>query len=311
MTSSIDNVSIVTKFLAILALFGLLAGLAQCYETVQMRQIAAKFSSVGGDLTDAIDLLGGANRDVQTIRVDIGLLTITLTAVDNDALLAEINSDHSDFDRRMNEAELAIPNHAEEIRRLKAREDTILDQTCARTIALGDASTSIAGNITAQREFLLHCQPALPGVVVGMGNERLTVEREARAARASLSKETDNAITLTFALMFAGLALVMAGGGLALRAWVIAPLLALQASLRDVSLAVPAPQLDAVSRGDEIGGMARAMQYYMSDTMAQLRQEAREYARRAEQERRSLYADDSALTNPHRAAEQPEDERPV
>jgi methyl-accepting chemotaxis protein len=309
--ASIDNVSIVTKVLAILALFGVLAGLAQCYETVQMRQIAAQFSNVGGQLTGAIDLLAGANSDVQTIRMDIGMLTITQTTAANDALLAEIATDRANFDRRMNDAELAIPDHAADIRHLKAEEDAILDRTCARAIVLGGSSTSITGNIAAQKEFLLHCQPALPGIVAGMRDQRLALEHEAWAARAALTKATDRAITSTFALMFAGLALVMAGGFFALRSWVIAPLLTLQNSITQASSAAPAPQFEASERGDEIGVMARAMQYYMSDTMAQLRQEAREYARRAEQERRSLFADDGALTNGNRATNAPKGEGPA
>jgi methyl-accepting chemotaxis protein len=144
-----------------------------------------------------------------------------------------------------------------------------------------------------------------------MSDQRLALEHEAWAARDGLAKATDNAITMTFALMIAGLALVTLGASIAVRAWVIAPLRSLQTSIAAVSMTTPAPKFEAAERGDEIGGMARAVQYYMSDTLAQLRQEARDYARRAEQERRSVFHDDGRLTSPGGADNQSEDEAPA
>ena len=113
---------------------------------------------------------------------------------------------------------------------------------------------------------------------------------------ASLASTAGSTVTMTFVLIFVGLALIMLGGFFAVRGWIVAPVKALQGVMGRLSGGELQAKVDGTDRKDEIGGMARAVQVFKDAGIEKQRLEAEAAAQRAaaEQERQRVEAEREA-----------------
>ena len=205
-----------------MALFAVFAILVAAYSAVRMRQIDDSYRALISHDEQAPLALARANRLLQIARADIAELTMAGGGAANQKATSELGAARADFERNMALAAASADQSGAAIQALKARGIGVLDVDCKRALELGSA-----GEAGAQASFLSECSPKLSGFVADMVSVTEEVNRGIREAEETLTDATSRTITMTLALIVGGLVLVMAGGLLAVRGWISAPLAAL------------------------------------------------------------------------------------
>jgi methyl-accepting chemotaxis protein len=281
------HLPIVVKFLSILAVFGLFGIGAASYATSQIRRTAREYEALEQSLTVAHLSILRANLALQGARAAIEGSLISNTEARNQAALAELKRDRTQFNAQLTNAAADAPAQASLIQALQARGETLLNTTCAPSVTLAAAATTPAQIAAAQAEYWSNCQPAFAPVLAEMSHDVHLLHVVATKTRTGIEAETNRAVVLTFVLILAGLALVMLGGFFAVRTWVVRPLQGLQGMMGRLAGGDMKTQVTGEERRDEIGGMARAVQGFKAAGLEKLRlaDEAARLAAQAEAER--------------------------
>jgi methyl-accepting chemotaxis protein len=234
-----------------------------------------------------------ASRDLQTARASIGELMISTTQAENDSASAAIDSATQAFGSYMDEAVSEVPEHAADVQTVKANALDALSRACATAIAQGKAATSPTQVISSQQEFLNNCAPKFPALTQALSDLNNTLTTETKTQGGALSQLTSSTVMLTYIGIIVGLIAVMIGGFFAIRAWVITPVKGLQGVMGRLAGGDLNARVDGVERGDEIGGMARAVQVFKDAGLEKLRLEAEAKAlqARADAEREQAEAE--------------------
>jgi methyl-accepting chemotaxis protein len=103
---------------------------------------------------------------------------------------------------------------------------------------------------------------------------------------------TKGVIATTFALILGGLAAVMIGGFFGIRAWVAAPMKGLSSVMDRLAKGDLQARVEGADRGDELGGMARAVQVFKDAGLEKQRLEAEAAALRGTTEQERLKAEE-------------------
>ena len=281
------NLSIISKFLSVMGLFGLFALGVAIYSASQMRAIDDGYRALlAGDVTAAREL-ALATRDLTVARDGIAELEISYTAQGNTAADALIQAGTAGFTNQMNVAEAASPAFAAEIDGLKTRGLDVVNNSCAQAISDGMNAVSQQADLAAQREYFNDCSPYFPPVINDLMAEDGKIVQARNAERDRLSDVTHSTIRITYAAIIGGLTLVMLLGFFAFRAWVVTPVKALQNVMGRLAGGELKAEVDGLQRRDEIGGMARAVQVFKDAGLEKLRLEgeARALAERVEADR--------------------------
>ncbi len=138
------DVTIIKKFLSIMALFGLFVLATTFYATSQMRSINDGYRQLmAGDAKAALTL-ARANRSFETTRDGAAEIEIADTADENAAANVIFTDGVEGFVSGMDEAASLSPGHASEIDALKAQGQYVLDNQCAAAIKAGLAALTPA-----------------------------------------------------------------------------------------------------------------------------------------------------------------------
>jgi len=259
---AVKHASIMIKFLSIMGLFGVFALAVAFYSTSQMRMINASYSGLMKGNAHAAILVSRASRNLQTARAGISELEIANTETENARAESYINDGQQTFSNDMDQAAVALPSESDTLATLKAQGLAVLSQDCRNSLSMGRAATSTAQDIEAQQEYLNNCAPAFPPITDALKAEVQKLSTAADTGAASLNAETSKTVFFTYAGIIAGLALVLAAGFFAIRAWVIAPITRLQAGMARLASGDLQAEVAGAERRDEIGGMARAVQVF-------------------------------------------------
>jgi methyl-accepting chemotaxis protein len=298
----VKNLPIVGKILTVLSVFGVFIIAVAFYATSQMRTIAGGFERIADTSGAATVALQGADRDFEAGRGSIEELLIANTDSGRQLALTRMKRDLTRFDTGMARAAALAPGQAPAVQALQARGDTLFNTACAQSVSLGGAATTPAQTQAAQAEYLSDCSQSFVQLTNDMQDERGALQQVSQQDRAAIQTTTSNTITLTFALILAGLVAIMLGGFFAVRAWIVMPVKVLQNVMGRLSRGDLKTSVIGTERKDEIGGMARAVQVFKDAGIEKQRLEADAVAQRAaaEQERQSVEAERAA------AAEQQE-----
>jgi methyl-accepting chemotaxis protein len=256
------NIPIIGKFLSILALFGVFAIGSTVYSTIQMRGIDSGYRGIANSTTKAEMLIYRANRYFLGMRGDIAQIVIDTDQALNASDLAGVAADRAGFDASINSAALALPAHADEMTAIKAQADALMDNGCAKTVTEGAAATTAAQNMASQTEYLANCSAGFAPISANLIALRKTLDDETIKDMTAISAATSNTIMLTYTMVLGGLTLVMLVGFFGIRAWVVAPVKALQGVMAGLAGGDLKADVTGTERKDEIGGMARAVQMF-------------------------------------------------
>ncbi len=296
------NIPVIGKFMLVMGLFGVFAvGLA----VFSASKMAAIETGYGGALThESIGALSFARASsrLNGMRAAIGDLEIANTSETNDAYQAEFSRAHADFIKFMDFAAAADPASADATVNLKQRVLDYVDAACNASIKAGANATNPAAVTAAQALYLKDCAPGFPALAAELtaGTERWqTVVASKKDALSALSAQT---ITLTYIIIFSGLALVMGSGFVAIRSWISKPLIALAALMGRLAGGDLTQTVTGTDRKDEVGTMSRAVQVFKDaaiekgrlEQQAELDRHAADQVRAQTEQDRQVIADQQA-----------------
>jgi len=271
------NIPITGKFLSIMAIFGVFAIASTVYSTGQMRAIQAGYQRAADQPAAAAEMISHANRMLVSADQDITQLIAESEDPSMQASSGTLAFDKADFDKSMRQAAVLSQADSAAILALMKRVDGLFYNACGESVDLG---LSDLEDTSAEKEFVAHCAPAFPPVVKALNTLETLVKTQAAAARGALALGTAHTILVTYGLVLAGLAVVMLGGFLAIRAWVVTPVRGLQATMDRLSGGDLAAEVAGIERRDEIGGMSSAVQVFKESGLEKLRLEAEAQAAR-------------------------------
>ena len=279
------NIPIIGKFILIMAIFGAFSLAVAMYGSVQVKHIDAENTALLDNEAKASLMMARANRALQASRAAIGDLMIARTPERNAAAMAEIEKDKAKFEEFMGQAMAAVPAN-QALAGLKADGLKLLGDTCGPAIALAKAATVSADIVRSQDVFTADCQPQFNTLAARFTTETDVVVGEADRKSFDLEVLTASTVRTMLIAVVVGLAVVVAFGYGAIRAWLVLPIRKLEATMTvlaggDLSVAV-----EGSERKDEVGAMAKAVQVFKDEGLR-----ARDVSRDADAARQAREAD--------------------
>jgi methyl-accepting chemotaxis protein len=290
------NLPVIGKILSILTVFGIFSVVCTAYTTNQMRFINTGYTHLRNGADLATQNLIRANVDFNTMHADIAQLMIDNSAAATQADLNDFMRFKARFNGYMGPAATEDPAEAANIQAIQSRAMQIVDGDCANAIKLASTATAAAALQNAQAAYLNECAPKFPGQMANaMALIAQNVKHNGNTASA-LTATTGSTIMLTYLAMFGGLIVVMLGSFFAIRAWITAPVNALQRVMGQLADGDLQASVVGTERKDEVGSMARSVQVFKDAGIEKERLEAEAGAQRAaaEQERQRVEAERSA-----------------
>jgi methyl-accepting chemotaxis protein len=282
-----NNVPIVGKFLTVLAAFAAFAIGVSIYSTHQMQHIDGGYSALKAQKIEALLQIARGNRDFETAHGAIADLMIAKSDEDNRVAKARFDEGRREFVKSMDAASKALPAEAADFDALKGRAVSVMDSDCAEAIRQGNAATSDAGVLASQQVYLHDCSPKFPEISTALKAKVDNLNGAAATADAVLTDDTNRGITITYAVILGGLALVVASAFFAVRRWITEPLKGLISVMQRLAEGDLAARVQGEERQDEVGAMAKTVQVFKDAAIEKqrLEAEATEARRQADVER--------------------------
>lgn len=280
-----QNIRIGTKILLIIAAFGVVSVLLTLKTVRQLHYVSTEYGlMVEGDGRASFYM----SRAIRAFQKNRGA-TAELMMAPSDAVTQlardELGRSRADFDRFAEAARAASPNDPR-IPAMAARAIEVMDRTCAGPVALRTAASDPRAIGESQRAYLRDCSPAYRAVTTEFAGLVDGLQEDAKTRMAELDAISEGAVRWSLIASFIGVLVAMGAGFLAVRAWIVRPVVAMADAMGALSggnLEVRVPEQD---RRDELGLMARALVVFR-DNAARVRADevAKERAAAAEQQR--------------------------
>ncbi|HBF31532.1 HAMP domain-containing methyl-accepting chemotaxis protein [Rhizobium sp.] len=279
------NVSIIGKFLCIMACFGLFSVGMALYSGAKMSDIDSNYSALLDQEATAALYLARSNRSLQGARAAMGDLMMSDTAELNEKSEKDLKNSMSSFVNYMDLVAKALPGRSD-IVQLKDEGLKIINESCAAAIAAGRSATSDEDIKASQKIYLKQCQP-LFAVISPKFTTITTGVVDASSKRSDdLSSVTNSTIVASLSAVGAGLLMVLILGFIAIRAWLVKPISDLSTKMGVLANGDLTVNVDGLERRDEVGSMAKAVQVFKDNGLR-----ARELEREAELNRSTSEAE--------------------
>ncbi len=221
------NISVISKFLLVIAMFGIFAVGSAFFSTNKMGEIDRGYSSAISKESTVALATARATSNVRAMRAALGELELSTTEAGNKAAKAQFEEARDLFIKYMDLAGQVEPSSANVTNDIKQRVLRQVGSTCAASIEAGAKATGSAEVAAAQAMYLKDCAPGFPPLSAELSAITTTRDGAVKFQRDALASSTQQTITLTYVIIISGLALVMVGGFFAIRAWVSKPLVGL------------------------------------------------------------------------------------
>ncbi|WP_332302775.1 methyl-accepting chemotaxis protein [Rhizobium sp. GR12] len=252
------NISIVGKFLTIMAAFGLFILGVVTYSATQIWKIDSNYSAlVSGEMT-AAQKLTRANRAFQTARASIAEMTISRSDAENKTTAESLRTSTDEMVRNFDSAAAALPLE-NAFKTLKDKALNVLSEGCKPALDLARGAVAEADIMKSQSAFLSGCQPLFPPLTAEIAALTERVTKHADDSNNVLTDVSNSTVVTTFAVVIGGLIVVLAAGFFAIRAWMVSPIKVLAAVMGRLAGGDYTADVGGTDRRDEIGGMAKAV----------------------------------------------------
>ena len=256
-----QHVSIIGKFLIIMAGFGLFTLGMAIYSGQQMSNIDREYGSLLEQESQAALYLARSNRSLQVMRASIGDLMMSRTAEQEASATKELQDARANFSTFMDRVAKSVPGNPA-IAPLRAEVLTLVDQICAPVIAAARVATSDEDILASQLQFKTECQPAFATVSPKFTSVTTDVVNSSEKQSADLSAEVASTSMVTLLAVIGGLAAVLLGGFVAIRTWLVKPIRDMSSTMTVLANGDLTASVEGLDRRDEIGGMAKALQIF-------------------------------------------------
>jgi methyl-accepting chemotaxis protein len=257
----LNNFRIVWKVAVIVAMLGSTSFLSIGFAAIRMSQADDAYSNLVNRVDSATVSVARGSRNVESF-VSLVYQLVTETSAEGSSMLLSRNTEEKKkYEDRYAEALRLIPEKADELAGLHVKAQAMFGD-CAQVVqAVASADTP---EDTAKSVELLksQCAPLAAAVLDEQTKVVDDLVSYARAAATDVSAEARSSIRLAVVLMTLGLALSLAGAMWVCIRGLSRPIANLKAAMErlaadDLQVAVP-----EVSRRDEIGQMARAVEVF-------------------------------------------------
>ncbi len=281
------HVSIIGKFLIIMAGFGLFALGVSLYSGRELTKIDAGYSALLDHESAAALYMARSNRRLQASRAAIGDLMVSRTEELNASAEKELKENTEGFAQYMDKAFAALPQNTE-IAQLKVEGLKILSTTCGPSVDAGRKATTAQQVEDSQKLFLTQCQPAFADISSRFSTATTKIADAASKESDRLTGVTNSTVTTTLTAVAIGLVAIMLLGFFAIRSWLVRPIQQLAKTMNVLADGDFSAAVDGADRRDEVGIMAKAVQVFKDNGMR-----AVELEREAESTRNSSEAERS------------------
>ncbi len=297
------HLSVIIKFLLVMAVFGVFAVGSAFFSASKMDEIDHGYSSAISHESAVALATARATSNVRAMRAAIGELELSTTEAGNAAAKAQFDEARDLFVKYMDFVVQVEPSSANVTNDIKQRVLRQVGSTCNASIEAATKATDPADVAAAQAMYMKDCAPGFPPLSAELSAVTTARDNAVKSQSNALEATTRQTVTLTYVIIISGLALVMAGGFFAIRAWVSKPLVALAALMGRLAAGDLASEVTGTERKDEVGAMSRAVQVFKEagieknrlEAQAETDRQAADKDRaRAEQERK-IIADQQAV----------------
>jgi len=257
----VKHISIIGKFVIIIAGFGLFAVGVSLYSSRELISIDAGYSSLIEHEAAAALSTARANRSLQSARAAIGDLLIASTPELTASAEKSLKESEESFVKFIDQTIAALPLRTEAVQ-LKAEGIQILRTTCAASIEAARSSSNDDENAAAAKLFQTGCQPALIAYAPKVTAFTNDISESSSKESNRLTSATSRTIEMTLGIVAVGLITVFVCGFLAIRSWLVRPILQLSATMNVLAGGDLTVNVDGTSRRDEVGVMAKAVQVF-------------------------------------------------
>lgn len=273
------HISIIGKFLIIMACFGIFSLGMSLYSARQIANIDKSYSALLDEESTAALYLARANRSLQGARASIGDLLMSRSEDLNARAEKELKTSTENFSQYMDNVVAALPAQRE-LADIKAEGLKILSDACGPAVLAGRAATTDQDVNASQQLFLKQCQPAFADISPKFTAVTNDIVGAAAQESDMLSAAASSTVWTTLSAVIFGLMAVLVLGFVAIRAWLVTPIQKISQTMNTLANGDLAVEVMGTDRRDEVGSMAKAVQVFKDNGLR-----ARELEREAETNR--------------------------
>ncbi|MGA1800630.1 methyl-accepting chemotaxis protein [Rhizobium sp. HT1-10] len=255
------HISIIGKFLIIMAGFGLFALGVSLYSGRQLSLIDAGYSSLLEHESAAALSTARANRSLQAARASMGDLLMSRTDELNQSSYKVLEESKKSFVKFIDQTIAALPDRPE-ANQLKTEGLQLLNITCGPAMAAALKATSDADVLASQQMFIDQCQLGFAVISPKLTDFTTSVTESSSKESDRLAEVTNSTVMTTLAIVAVGLVAVLAFGFIAVRGWLVRPIQQLAKTMNVLANGDLTASVDGVERRDEVGTMAKAVQVF-------------------------------------------------
>jgi methyl-accepting chemotaxis protein len=260
----LNNFKIVWKVAIIVAILGMASFLSIGFAAVRVNQADDAYSDLVNRVDAAKVAVARGSRDVESFVSLVYQLVTETSAEGSSRLLTRNTEEKKMYEERYSEALRLIPEKADELARLHEKAQAMFGM-CAQVVqAVASADTP---DDTAKSVELLksQCAPLAAAVLEEQTKVVDDLVAYAKTTAVSVSAEARSGIRLAVVLVTLGLALSLAGAMWVCIRGLSRPIANLKAAMERLAAADLQVNVPEVSRRDEIGQMARAVEVFKTN----------------------------------------------
>jgi methyl-accepting chemotaxis protein len=288
-----QNVTITSKFLLLLAAFGLFALGTAFYSGRQIKAVDAGYSYLLFHEADASTALSRASRALQSVRGSISDVLMSTDADMDKAALNKIALGREQFSGFMDKAIADLPDDAV-IKDLKQKALEAVDKNCQKAVQLGTTAIGYLELKSATASFFQQCHPHFEEMTAAFVAKVGELAKVTSASSAQLADHAQDTYWSTITSVIVGIVIISLVSFFAIRTWLVKPVRTLSNVMRRLADGDLTAEVAGADRKDEVGGMARAVQVFKDNGMRTLELEQETAAQRhqsEEQQRRAAEQD--------------------
>lgn len=255
------HVSIIGKFLTIMACFGLFSLGMAFYSGQQISGIDDSYVALLKEESSAALYMSRSNRSLQAARASMGDLLMSRSAELNERAEKDIAAAEASFNEYMEKVAAAVPQRAD-IAHLKAEGLQVMKTACGPTISAARNATSEEDVAASQQMFLTECQPAFASLAPKFTAVTSEIVDASTQKSEELSAQADSTVTTTLTAVIVGLITVLIAGFFAIRSWLVRPIQQMSATMNVLANGDLGASVEGTDRRDEVGAMAKAVQVF-------------------------------------------------
>ncbi|MGV1753951.1 methyl-accepting chemotaxis protein [Agrobacterium sp. CG674] len=268
------HISIIGKFLIIMAAFGLFSLGMAFYSGQQIKKIDASYNELLASESRSALYMARANRALQAFRASFAELLLSRTPDHNTTAQKNLKDAEASFVKSMDTAIAALPEKAE-LPLIKSDVLKLFRDVCGPSIAAGAAATT-EQEVEASQKGSLACEQSFSTISLRFTELTNVIVDSSDKQSSELTDASHQTFVVTLGAVVLGMVAVLVLGFVAIRAWLVKPIQNMVTTMGVLANGDFSPTVEGTDRRDEVGTMAKAVQIFKDNGLRalQLEQEA-------------------------------------